>query len=288
MPEDRPVWAALAGYLIRNKQTAEGTAIAKKHLDGSEDPYVLNGASYLLAEADSELPFAEQKARQALEILDRETAGVTVAEVNAKSFERTSLLFATWDTLGFILLKESKLDEARDFIEAAWRNRPDREVGEHYASMQETLGDTKAALRTYELVHSMKATTNSPSIQRVDASIARLKKAGVATTVNSDAVQILQQERTYKVKLDTPCRVYCSAIFRLQLASGSPFDVMRVSGEASLEPATSSIKQLPLPRMVPTHSAAHVLRDAVLSCSGGATNCDFVLMPPGNISAELD
>jgi DNA-directed RNA polymerase specialized sigma24 family protein len=233
---------------------------------------------YLLAQANNDLPLAEQKARKALEILDSETAGTTVAEANARSFERNHLLIATWDTLGFILFKENKLDEACDFLEAAWRNRPARESGEHYALTQEALGEKKAALHTYELVQSLHASANSSSTQQVSASIERLKKAGVGSTINANAMWGLQQERTYKVKLNSPCHSYCYAIFRLQLASESPFTVMRVSGESALQPATSSIKQLVLPHLVPTHSAAHVLRDAVLNCQAGSNTCDFVLV----------
>jgi len=261
--------------------------MAKKHLEGVEDdPIVLNGAAYLLAQANSDLPFAELKTRKALEILDRETADTAIGEANARSFERTGMLTATWDTLGFILFEENKLDEARDFLEAAWRNRPDQEVGEHYALTQEALGDAGAALRTYELAHSIHAPANAPFAQHVESNIERLKNAGVASSVKADAVQILQQERASKVKLKSPCHSYCSATFRLQLASNSSITVMRVSGDPALEPATESIKRLTLPHLVPTHSAARILRDAVLSCSAGATTCDFVLMPLGSINAE--
>jgi hypothetical protein len=88
------------------------------------------------------------------------------------------------------------------------------------------------------------------------------------------------------LKVKSPCHSYCSATFRLQLAPDSSIDVMRVSGESALETATESIKHLALPHLVPTHSSARILRDAVLSCSAGATTCDFVLMPLGNITAE--
>lgn len=287
LPPDHSVWAPLATYLVRNQQNTEAAAIAHKHLeDGQNDPNVLNSAAYILAQANTDLPFAEQKTRQALEILDGETKGASVSEANDRSFERSALLAATWDTLGFILFEESKLDEARDFIEAAWRNRPDREVAEHYAQLQEALGDPKAALRTYELARSIRTPANSSSTQQIDTAIERLKKAGVPSTVNGQGVQILQDERSSKLSFQSPCKSYCSATFRLQLASGSPLEVMRVSGESALDAAIDSIRHLELPHMVPTHSSARILRDAILSCSAGATTCDFVLMPMGNIKAE--
>jgi predicted Zn-dependent protease len=285
LPEDLTVWNTLAGYLIRDHQNAEAAALARKHLENAEDPNLLNDAAYLLAEANVDLPRAEAKARKALEMLNGETAGASISEANARSFARTNLLVATWDTLGFILLEENKLGEARDYLEAAWRNDPNREVGEHYALMQEALGDSTSALRAYELARSFRASADLT--QRIDANIERLKKAGIASSVtDTGATQILQQERSFKLKFKSPCHSYCSATFRLQLASDSSLTAMRVSGEPELETATGLIKQMTLPHLVPTNSAVHILRDAILSCSAGATTCDFVLMPLGNINAE--
>jgi len=283
-PENMQVWNALGDYLVRNRQNAEAAVLAKKHLDGTEDSGILNDAAYLLAKSNVDLPFAEQKTRKALEILDGQTSAATVSEANARSFERSSLLAAAWDTLGFILLGQNKLDEARDYMEASWKNRPDREIGEHYALLLEKQGDANAALRIYELCRSLRGPETSQ--KSIDSSIERLKKAGASSMVGSDATLVLQQERVFKMKFRSPCHSFCSATFRLQLAAGSSLSLMRVSGEALLDEAKETIKQLTLPHLVPTHSAGRILRDAVLSCSAGTGMCDFSLMPLGNIKAE--
>lgn len=286
-PQDLSMWGALASYLIRNQQNDEAASIVKKHLEASrEDPYVLNNGAYLLAQTKIDLPLAEQNARNALEILDRETGQASVDEANPHSFERTSLLTATWDTLGYILYEENRLDQARDYLEAAWRNAPACETGEHYALTQEALGDKKAALRTYELAVIAQGSGNSLATQRIKASITRLKNSGIASTVHSDAVQILQQERDYKVSFSSPCKSYCSATYRVQMSASSPMSVLRVGGEPKLDSAIPEIRQLKLAHLMPTHSSARLLRDAVLSCSAGAKSCDFVLMPLGGIGAE--
>jgi len=282
-PDDQLISDALGEYLLRDHQNAEAATLAQKRVT-SEDPNTLNSAAYLLAEANSDLPLAEEKSRKALEILDGQSADTSVSEANARSFQRTSLAVATWDTLGFILLEENKLDEARDYLEASWRNLPSRETGDHYASVLEALGDIKAAQRIYALAQTTSGSPHSVAAEHVDRSLERLKKAGFNATFN--AIQILQEERAFKVKFKTPCHSYCSGTFRLQLASGSPLSVILVSGEPALESATAPIKQLRMPHLLPTHAATHILRDAVLSCSAGATTCDFVLMPLGNIAAE--
>jgi tetratricopeptide (TPR) repeat protein len=276
----------LADFLIRNQQNAEAAALAKEHLESTEDPLTLNSAAYLLAEANIDLALAEQKTRKALRILDGQTSAASVSEANARSFEHTSLLTATWDTLGFILMKEEKFDEAHDYLEAAWRNRFNQEVGAHYAQLLEAQGERNAALRIYELIRGLPATPAASTQIDVAACIERLKKAGASSDVGSNATVILQQERVFKMKFTSPCHSFCSATFRLQLAADSPLSLMRVSGEGLLDEAKETIKQLTLPHLVPNHSAGRILRDAVLSCSAGTGMCDFVLMPLGNINAE--
>jgi tetratricopeptide (TPR) repeat protein/transglutaminase-like putative cysteine protease len=287
-PKDHEIESMLGEYLIENHQDADAVALAKKQLaSATDDPVILNGAAYLLAEGNSDLPLAEQTSRKSLEILEKETAAAAISEANAQTFQRTSLLVASWDTLGFILFEENKLDEARDYLEAAWRNRNDPAIGAHYGLLQEALGNAREALRIYELSREPhRSGPPSPDLEQIDASITRLKKAGTSSTVKTNAEEILQEERSFKLKLKSTSKSFWSATFRLQLEAGDTQDVMRVSGDSSRDDALESIKRLPLPHLVPTHSNGRILRDAVVTCSPGHADCFFVLLPMGSISAE--
>ena len=76
MPQNSSVSTALASYLHLNHQDEEAAAILKKILDQSQDALVLNNASYELAETGSDLPLAEQKARQAISLLDQASRAI--------------------------------------------------------------------------------------------------------------------------------------------------------------------------------------------------------------------
>jgi len=286
-PGNQQTQAVLAEYLIRNHQPEDAAALVKKELENSDDPTLLNTAAYLLAEAKSDLPLAEQNARKALASMERDTSTASISEANARSFQQTSLLVATWDTLGFILLEENKLEESSDYLAAAWRNLPSRVTGAHYGQLQEALGDLKGALRTYELARSF-PDGKVPAVETplIEASVSRLKKAGVTSTVNGHAVQILQDERTFKIKPKSALASHLSATFRLQMSSQSTAGIMRVGGDSTSDDVTDSIKALTWQQLVPAHSGAKILRDAVLSCPGGQSDCWFVLMPIGRINAE--
>jgi tetratricopeptide (TPR) repeat protein len=287
-PANRAVQSALGEDLVANHQDAEATVIAKKMLaDAADDPGVMNDAAYLLAETNSELPLAEEKTRKALESMDKATATAAISEANQQTFRRSSLLVASWDTFGFVLMKEEKLDEARDYLEAAWRNRPDAVVGLHYGQLLEALGDTKEAMHIYqEVQRPHRPGTATPADQQIDASIARLKKAGTLPPGNAAGEVTLQEERTFKIKFKTPSKTYGSATYRLQLAAGATQAVMRVSGEPVQDGVEEIIKQLTLPHLVPSRSKARIVRDGVLTCSPGRTECFFVLFPMGDMNAE--
>jgi hypothetical protein len=97
---------------------------------------------------------------------------------------------------------------------------------------------------------------------------------------------VLQNERTFTLPVKTASKSYESATFRLQFSAGASPDVLRVSGDSSLDSVSDEIRKLQLPSLVPTHSTARVLRDAVVTCSPGKKDCFFVLMPLGGINAE--
>ncbi|MGA7885043.1 MAG: hypothetical protein WCA44_04825, partial [Acidobacteriaceae bacterium] len=68
--------------------------------------------------------------------------------------------------------------------------------------------------------------------------------------------------------------------------AGGVRGVMRVSGDASLDAEADAVRKVALPALVPSHSAAYLLRDAVVTCSPGQKECELVLIPLSGIQAE--
>jgi tetratricopeptide (TPR) repeat protein len=290
LPNNEGVLTALGDYLIRNHQEAEAAAMMKKQLaGGSDDPGLLNDAAYVLAETNTDLPLAEESSRKSLDILDERTASMEVSEANQDSFLRSFLIVAGWDTLGFILMKENKLDEAQDYLEAAWRNRPDPDVGLHYGQLEEARGNAKEALRIYELADHraphLPGALNF-ALNEIEANIKRLRQAKVPSTVEFDAESILQDDRTFKVKLKSASSSYWSATYRLLLTANGTHSAMEAGGLGPRTGVVEAIEQVALPHLVPTHSKGRLLRDGVVSCSAGKSECMFVLMPMGMMNAE--
>jgi hypothetical protein len=102
IPENKLIQVELASALLRLRKPDEAVTVAKAPLDGSSDPDVLNDGAYVLANHNTDLPLAESSARKAVDILEAESAQTVLTSVNAKTFRRTMLLLASWDTLGWI------------------------------------------------------------------------------------------------------------------------------------------------------------------------------------------
>ena len=290
LPDHPLLQTALAKFLIRNHQEADAGTLMEKLLGGQiDDPLVLNDAAYELAEANMDLPLAEEKSRKSLEILAGRTADEEVSEVNATSFQRSAQSVAGWDTLGSILLKENKLDEAHDYLEAAWHNQPLREMALHYGELLEAAGDRKEAMRVYTMSIPQLFKTADPSAvsiyEQIDAHRKKLENDGVSSP-KVDAINALKQEITFKLKLAATDSNW-SATYRLQLdASGIAAAMVVSSGVSPRQGVVQAIRQLSLPHLVPHAFKGRIIRDATVSCSAGKAECEFVLLPMGTIAAE--
>lgn len=289
LPDHLLLQTELANYLICSHQEAEAATLMKKLLATEpDDPNVLNGAAYALALTNTDLSLAEERSRKSLDILAGQTADLEVSEANQSAFQRSSLSVAGWDTLGFILFKEGKLDEARDYVEAAWHNVPEPEVSLHYGQLLEALRDRKEAVRVYATTQPLHSNSDdplaAPAHEQIETRIKHLKAEGVLSP-DLDTAAALQQARTFKLTLKTSDS-YWSATYRLQLGADGVEEAMQVSGIGPRLGVVQAIKQLSLPHLVPKNFKGKIVRDAVVSCSAGKPDCEFVLMPMGGMEAE--
>ena len=124
---------------IKAGQIDKGEATMVGLLKDTDDPGHLNDAAYELADAKLQLPLDEEKVRIALSKMDAETEAWTLHEAPATLAQTSSLLAATWDTMGWILFREGKAKEARTFIEAAYANQHHKEVKDHLDQIDDAL-----------------------------------------------------------------------------------------------------------------------------------------------------
>ena len=130
----------LGGAQLKSGLTSKGEATLTKLLDQTDNPVIMNGAAYEMADEHVALPLDEQKVREALTRMDEQTQDWTVDSPPRTVSPTTATLYATWDTMGWIYFREGKLDEAHDYLTAALINRSDKTVAEHLEELEAPKG----------------------------------------------------------------------------------------------------------------------------------------------------
>lgn len=285
-PGNDRIPAVLALLFLRNHEREQAAPLLVKALAGATDALALNNESYELAQTGWNLPLAEQKSREAVKEVEAETAQAEVAGANEQAFIRAAQLVADWDTLGYILMREGKLEEARHYLEAAWNSEPSMAIGLHYGLTLEGQGERAAALRVYELCGEQQTMDAPPEDRKkLTAAVARLKREHVRST-GEDPTLALQGMRTFHLLAGVAPKKFEEATFRLEFVAGGPPQVMQVNGAAGMAQFVKKIAAVHFREMVPLGSKARLVRDAAMSCSPGDRRCVLVLMPMGSMEAE--
>jgi transglutaminase-like putative cysteine protease/tetratricopeptide (TPR) repeat protein len=285
-PDSRSIRLQEANTLLLLKRNDEAAAAAKSVLDGNDgtaDTLYGNDAAYVLSQTGLDLPFAEEVSRRGIAKLEESSATISTAEVNSKAFGQANLLIAAWDTLGWILYREGKLDDAEPYLLAAWRNGLHPEVGAHLAELYEAKGKKQEALNMYALARGSKEGGATEEVRSsIKEGIARLVAGGLNPPA-VDTVQVLQASRTYKIA--RPSGTSGWGTFRLQITAAGVAGTQQISGEQKLAGLSTAIAALKFPELVPKESKAHLLRSGVVSCSGDT--CDLVLVPNSSMRTEI-
>jgi tetratricopeptide (TPR) repeat protein len=283
-PDDRNLRIQEGNTLISMGRTDEAVAAAKSALDGADDAEVLNDAAYILSEAGRDLDVAEKATREGIDKLEQQSAAETTAQANSAAFGRANLLVASWDTLGWILYKEGKVQEAQSWLEPAWRASLMPEIGDHLGQIEEGLHHYDAAEKYYALAQgALNGSGVSLDVRgHINAGVSRMKAAG-AKHGPSDVAIALQDLRTFKIARPEGAKGWGS--FRIIITASGVIESQQMSGDQNLAKIKPVIDAFKFPELVPPTSKAHLLRSAVISCSMGKT-CELVLVPGGGLQTE--
>ena len=283
-PDNRILRVQVGETLVRLKRNDEAAAAAKSALDGTDDASVLNNAAYVLSESGMNLEVAEEASRKSITKLEEESTTITTAQVNSKAFADANLLIASWDTLGWILYREGKVDQAAPLLSAAWRASLRAEVGDHLAQIYEATGKKDEALTTYILAEAANTPPAPQDVRdHIRDSIARLKGTTAKSKETGGGTMALQNLRTYKVA--KPQGVSGWGTFRLEITQAGVIESQKMSGEQHIEAVKPVLDAMKFPELIPTGSKAHLLRSAVVSCSM-SKDCEVVLVPDGGLQTE--
>jgi Tfp pilus assembly protein PilF len=277
-PANTTIKMRLGISLLHQHKQDEGEPILRDVVSTSDDPGQLNDAAYELADAGIDLPLAEKSAHRSLELLDTLSNN---GETGPVALQRANLIPAVWDTYGWILYREDKIDAAEPWIRAAWRNSNAAEEGYHLAIILDRQHHPTEALAQLQLAAAGSQGSNSAEVQKlIDTKIAELQKSTPPNGLKVRPRDQLQDQRTYTVQRGkvTP-KGQGWATIELDVTAKGTTAVRFVQGDQTLEPLFDTVRQLNLDLDIPPASQASLLRRGILSCSTTPT-CQLVLISP--------
>jgi tetratricopeptide (TPR) repeat protein len=282
-PDDNNVRLQLSETLLRLQRKDEAAAAAKSVLEDAADPGLMNNAVYILSQTGQDLSYAETMSRKSVEILEEKSAGITATEANSQAFASAKMLIAAWDTLGWILYQEGKLEDAQPLISAAWRGSLSAEVGDHLGQLDEAMHKKDEACAAYRLADAAVNSTTPPEVRKhIHDGFTRLEASG-AKPGPKNGTEALQNLRTYKLGHITALSGW--GTFRIELTTDGAIEAQQMSGDHRIASISDAIKKIKFSELVPAGSKAHILRSAVVSCSQTA-GCEVVLVPEGGLFTE--
>jgi tetratricopeptide (TPR) repeat protein len=191
-------------------QVSAAQATLEHAIELTDDIEVVNDAAYLLSEQGLDLPRAEEVVRESLKQYD--TAGDFSRPhlYSQTPTQATSLLLASWDTLGWILFHEDKVEEAEGFIHAAWVGKQDPAIALHLGKILTREGQVAEALDVYALGLASIPKAVSPSMAddpdavAIRAVVAEWKTKARETSMKDPAAKLKELRRIDVGKLDKP------------------------------------------------------------------------------------
>jgi tetratricopeptide (TPR) repeat protein len=237
----------------------------------TKDSMIMNNAAYALADAGEELPEDERVVRKAVEMITTESKAWTFDENPQTLSAKSRMLLATWDTLGWILYREGKLEEAEGYLKASWVNAQSDTVAEHVGELEAAKGRKNEALTMFRL--GIAASHPGAEQKKLQARAEQLQKAGAKSSV-SDAPAKLQENR--KISLGAASGLNGVAEYRLLMSGGKVVGAKK-SGDKELPRGVERLKEASLVGYWPVGSDATLVRNGMLNCHSGV--CELVLMP---------
>jgi len=271
---------------LRAGQADKGTAILQKVLDADSKPEPLNDVAYEMADANVNLDKALEYSKRAVEEQEKESHDLLLSSVMVDDLTCTRQIGSFWDTLGWVYFRLGHLDEAEDYLRAAWLLSQDAAVGEHLGEVYEQKKENEKAIHMYRM--ALAAPENRSHAE--DAAREHLNHLGYkepATPMemmrNGNPGGDLSQLRTIKLKHRMKGTA-TAEIFMVFAPGPKLVDSSFISGSKELKPVLDELPAADFQVAFPAGSTARLLRRGILMCSP-ISGCDVVMYTPGVVSS---
>jgi tetratricopeptide (TPR) repeat protein len=296
-PTNQRLRLLLGRARMKGREKAAGLSTLNVVLRDTDDPGLRNDAAYEIADAGYATDEVEAASRKTVDQLTAETAAWTLTTSEQDITEmrgRSSLLVASWDTLGWTIYKSptgrepARLAEAERYLAAAWHNSLHAEVGQHLGELQEALHRPGEALVTYQLAEAASSHVDlrgvrqapTPLQRELTRRIERLTRVRPSAGLKDPAGALHEQ-----LNLSAGSSGGQSLVmpYRMLLTAEGVRNLVPIETSEGDQGKADSVRDLARARQavpstwVPAGSTARLLRSAVLNCHQDV--CELMLTP---------
>jgi Flp pilus assembly protein TadD len=249
----------------------------------SATPTVWNNIAYQLGLKKVHLDRARSYAESAVSSTSASLRNISLDSLDRRQLNLTSSLGNDWDTLGWVAFAEGNLNEAEQYVSAAWQLEQHSEVAEHLGEIYEKQGNKGEAIHYYAL--SLAARRPEPETRKRLAAFVTSAKVDSVVAEHQDE---LRQVRT--LKLRNLSKKDGSAAFFFLLSPGNT-DLAKVegvkflSGNETLKDLSDELQTANFRQRFPKADPLKVLRRGILSCGATSPDCTLVLDLPEDVKS---
>ena len=273
-PNNPLIQISLGQAYIATNQTDKAMSAFDKAISLSPTPLTWNNIAYSLSEQNAQLDRAQNYADSAINSVETQLRDVSLDNLRPGDLGTTQLLFAVWDTRGWVDFKRGDLDSAEKYILPAWEAGGSGDEAEHLGEIAEKRGKRDQAIDYYML--SLVAENASPDAR------GKLSALGVKDIDRRmpAARTKLSQQATVPLKQSDKG----TAEFYLLISSGKVEQVKFIKGDDNLKSFADLLQKTDVGMKFPLQSQAHVVRRAVVRCGTTApAPCTLQLVPSSQV-----
>jgi tetratricopeptide (TPR) repeat protein len=258
----------------------------------------LNDAAYAMAKADLNLPLALDFAKKAVRAAEEESAKITLADMKVEDLGKIFRVASYWDTLGWVDVRMSNLEEAEQYLRASWKLTQDGLVAGHLCHLYRRTHKVELAIQMcrmaiYRLPKTGQSILSAPDEFGIERDAAQenlnhLTGGAAKSKSTRDVSDMANREQEFKLPRFLPGTE--SAEFFVLLGSDGNSkkfkveDVKFISGSDKMKLQGKQLKSIdfnvPAPDDVPTR----FVRRGILGCYE-YTGCSFVLLDPATVNS---
>ena len=273
-PKNSLEYINLGQAYIATNQTEKGMAAFDKAISISPAPLTWNNIAYALAEQNVQLDRAQRYADTAINALETQLRDVSLDNLRMQDLGTANLLFAVWDTRGWVEFKRGDIDVAEKYILPAWEAGGAGDEAEHLGEIYEKRGKREQAIDYY--IQSL--------VSEAPSSDARAKLTALGV---SDIGKRMGDARTKSAHRETLALNKSdkgAAEFYLLISAGKVEQVKFIKGDDNLKALADVLQNADVKMKFPPQAESHVVRRAVVRCGSTAPGpCMVELVPAAEV-----